>query len=188
MHTPKEPLDFETEEAAADGQAAEPSGAGVPLEPADSAIQRLEQELADTKDRQLRLAAEFDNFRKRSARERLELADRAQAALLGKLLDVLDDLHRAVTSDPGSTQADALRQAINAIDAKLWKELGAAGLERIEAVGQPFDPTIHEAVSMMAAPSAELANTVAATLQSGYRYKGLLVRPARVAVYAGGAA
>ena len=79
-------------------------------------------------------------------------------------------------------QADALRQAINAIDAKLWKELGAAGLERIEAVGQPFDPTIHEAVSMMAAPSAELANTVAATLQSGYRYKGLLVRPARVAV------
>ncbi len=186
MHTPREPLDFETEDEAAEVRAADPSGAGLPVEPADSAIQRLEQELGDAKDRFIRLAAEFDNFRKRSAKERLELADRSQAALVGKLLDVLDDLHRCVTSDPATTPADALRVAINAVDTKLWKELTSAGLERLEPDGAPFDPTIHEAVSMVAAPDGDLANKVAATLQAGYRFKGLLVRPARVAVYAGG--
>lgn len=188
MHTPREPLDFETEEAAAEDQAADSPGGGLPVEPADSAIQRLEQELAEAKDRQLRLAAEFDNFRKRSAKERLELADRSQASLLGKLLDALDDLHRAVTSDTATTPADALRGAINAIDMKIWKELSSAGLERIEPDGTVFDPTIHEAVSLTAATAPGQENTVAATLQTGYRFKGLLVRPARVVVYAGGAA
>jgi molecular chaperone GrpE len=158
---------------------------GLPAEPQASAVKRLEDELAELQDRHVRLAAEFDNFRKRSARERIELGDRAQAALVGKLVDALDDLHRAVSSDPASTPIEALRIAINAVDQKVGKELQAAGLERIDPVGAPFDPTAHEAIGVVPAPSAELDQTVAATFQAGYRYKGVLLRPARVQVYSG---
>jgi molecular chaperone GrpE len=159
--------------------------AGLPVEPADSAIKRLEEELAEVQDRHVRLAAEFDNYRKRSLRERNELAEKAQAALVAKLVDALDDLHRAVSSDPATTPVDALRVAINAVDQKVWKELQASGLERIDPVGSPFDPTTQEAVGVVPAPSPELDQTVAATFQVGYRLKGVLVRAARVQVFSG---
>ncbi len=158
---------------------------GLPVEPDTSAIKRLEEELAEVQDRHVRLAAEFDNYRKRSLRERNELGERAQAALVAKLVDALDDLHRAVSSDPASTPGEALRVAINAVDQKVWKELQSSGLERIDPVGAPFDPTTQEAVGVVPAPSPELEQTVAATFQVGYRFKGVLVRPARVQVYSG---
>ena len=158
---------------------------GLPVEPESSAIKRLEEELAEVQDRHVRLAAEFDNYRKRSVRERNEQGERAQAGLVARLVDALDDLHRAVSSDPATTPVDALRVAINAVDQKVWKELQSAGLERIDPVGAPFDPTTQEAVGIMPAPSPELEQTVAATFQAGYRFKGVLVRPARVQVYSG---
>ena len=155
---------------------------GVPAEPAEGAIHRLEEQLREAVDRHLRLAAEFDNFRKRVARERLELADRAQAALVMKLLDILDDVDRIVASDPG-TATPALLEAMLLVDKKLRKELEAAGLERIDPVGQPFDPAWHEAVSVLPPPSPDQDHTVASTFQIGYRFRGTLVRPARVQVY-----
>jgi molecular chaperone GrpE len=139
-------------------------------------------ELADLRDRHLRLVAEFDNYRKRVAREKSELSDRAQATLVGRLLDVLDDLDRIVASDP-ATPLPALREALTAVDRKLWKELEAAGVERIDPTGEPFDPASQEAVSIAAPPEPSKDHTVAATFQSGYRVKGVLVRPARVQVY-----
>ena len=157
----------------------------LPVEPESSAIKRLEEELAEVQDRYVRLAAEFDNYRKRSLRERNELGERAQAGLVAKLVDALDDLHRAVSSDPATTPVDALRVAINAVDQKVWKELQTAGLERIDPVGTPFDPTTQEAVGVIPAPSPEMEQAVAATFQVGYRLKGVLVRPARVQVYSG---
>jgi molecular chaperone GrpE len=156
--------------------------AGVPLEPDVEAIRRLEGELAEAKDKHLRLAAEFDNYRKRVTRERAELSERAQAAFITRLLDVLDDLDRLVASEPASG-ADALRDPLLLVDKKLRKELEAAGVERIDPAGGPFDPSEHEAVSTLPAPSAEQDHTVSATFQPGYRFKGQLVRPARVQVY-----
>lgn len=158
---------------------------GLPVEPESSAIKRLEEELAEAQDRLMRLAAEFDNYRKRSLRERNEIGERAQAGLVAKLVDALDDLHRAVSSDPATTPVDALRVAINAVDQKVWKELQTSGLERIDPVGAPFDPTTQEAVGVVPPPLPELEHTVAATFQVGYRFKGVLVRPARVQVYSG---
>ena len=143
---------------------------------------KLEGDLAELKDRHLRLAAEFDNYRKRSSRERAELADRAQASFVAKLLDVLDDLDRLVASDP-STPLTALREGLSAVDRKLWKQLQDAGVERIDPVGTPFDPAMHEAVSTTPAPDDAGEHTVSATFQPGYRFKGTLVRPARVQVY-----
>jgi len=168
-----------------DGTQLRADGAPLPVEPTDSAIQRLEGELAESNERYLRLAAEFDNYRKRATREKAELSDRAQANLVGRLLDALDDLHRAVTSDPATTPAETLRGAIEAVDMKVWKELQASGLERIDPVGQRFDPSLHEAVSTVPAPSAEQDHTVSATFQAGYRFRSVLVRPARVQVFQG---
>jgi molecular chaperone GrpE len=143
---------------------------------------KLEGELAELKDRHVRLAAEFDNYRKRSSRERAELADRAQASFVAKLLDVLDDLDRLVASDP-STPLASLREGLSAVDRKLWKQLEDAGVERIDPVGTPFDPALHEAVSTTPVTPGAPDHTVSATFQPGYRFKGTLVRPARVQVY-----
>jgi molecular chaperone GrpE len=157
-------------------------GAGVPVEPESEAIRRLESQLEESRDRQLRLAAEFDNYRKRVSRERVEQSDRAQASLVTRLLDVLDDMDR-LSAEGSAASAEALRQAVELLDRKLWKELEAAGVERIDPVGEPFDPSVHDAVSAVPPPKPELDHTVSATFQTGYRFKGNLVRPARVQVY-----
>ena len=163
---------------------AEPSSRSEETQPTFGASRaaQLEGDFADLQDRHLRLAAEFDNYRKRIIRERAELSDRAQANFVAKLLDVLDDLDRLVASDP-DTPLPALREGLSAVDRKLWKQLQEAGVERIDPVGALFDPAIHEAVSTTPAPDHTLDQTVSATFQPGYRFKGALVRPARVQVY-----
>ena len=158
-------------------------GHGVlPVEPESEAIRRLESQLEESRDRQLRLAAEFDNYRKRVSRERVEQSDRAQASLVTRLLDVLDDMDR-LGAEAGAASAESIREAVGVVDRKLRKELETAGVERIDPVGEPFDPSIHEAVSVVPPPRPELDHTVSATFQTGYRFKGALMRPARVQVY-----
>jgi molecular chaperone GrpE len=163
-------------------QAVFSQGANVPVEPEVEAIRRLETQLEEARDRHLRVAAEFDNYRKRVSRERLEESDRAQASLVARLLDVLDDMDR-LSSEGSTASAESVRQAIALVDRKLRKELESAGVERIDPVGQPFDPSLHEAVSTVPPPKPELDHTVSATFQTGYRFKGILMRPARVQVY-----
>lgn len=148
---------------------------------------KLESEFQEMRDRHLRLAAEFDNYRKRVARERVELSDRAQALFIARLLDVLDDLDRLVATDSG-TSAEALRGGLMLVDKKLRKELEAAGVERIDPTGQPFDPAEQEAVSIIPPPDPSKDHTVSATFQTGYRFKGSMVRPARVQVFSEGQA
>ncbi|MEO8199218.1 MAG: nucleotide exchange factor GrpE [Gemmatimonadota bacterium] len=157
--------------------------AGLPVEATDQRLQRLQGELDDARDKLLRLAAEFDNFRKRVARERVELADKAQAAFVVRQLDVLDDLDRLVAGESSAGQSGPLFDATVMINRKLRKELEAAGLERIDPVGQPFNPTLHEAVSTLSPPEPSMDHVVSATFQAGYAFKGSLIRPARVQVY-----
>jgi molecular chaperone GrpE len=172
------------DDIASTDMSAEPSSRAEDTQPVFRGGQdsKLEGDLAELKDRHLRLAAEFDNYRKRSSRERAELADRAQANFVAKLLDVLDDLDRLVASD-ANTPLPALREGLSAVDRKLWKELQDAGVERIDPVGSAFDPALHEAVSTVPAPEGSKEHTVSATFQPGYRFKGTLIRPARVQVY-----
>ena len=159
-----------------------PGGPGLPAEPLESAVKRAEDQLREANDRYLRLAADFDNFRKRVARERIELADRAQAAFVIRLLDVLDDLDRLVAADPNGPVA-LLRQGVEMVDKKLRKELEASGLERTDPVGKRFDPAVAEAVSVVSPPAPDQDHTVSQTFQVGYLFKGALVRPARVQVF-----
>ena len=102
-----------------------------------------------------------------------------------RLAEVLDDMDRIVASE-ATTPGEAILQGMQLVDRKLRKELEAAGLERVDPLGQPFDPTLHEAVSAMPPPAPEKDHLVSAVFQVGYRFKGSLVRPARVQVYASG--
>ncbi len=156
---------------------------GVPLEIPEEAVRRLEEELAELKDRHARLAAEFDNYRKRINRERLELGNRAQGAFAIRLLEVLDDLDRILAGVEQTTPSPSLLEALVLVDRKLRKELEGAGLERIDPVGERFDPSRHEAVSAAAPPTPKQDQQVSATFQAGYLFKGSLIRPARVQVY-----
>lgn len=152
-------------------------------QPGSSAQGAAEQELAEQRDKYLRLAAEFDNFRKRTNRERVEAGSRGQAELLGKVLDVLDDLDRFGTVDPAETDATTVLDGVRMVNRKLAKELTAAGLERLNPVGEAFDPSLHEAMAAEPAASARDDGVVAKVYQSGYVFKGALLRPARVVVW-----
>lgn len=149
---------------------------------ADPAQTDLTQQLNDERDKYLRLAAEYDNFRKRSAKERAEAGSRGQAELVTKLLDAIDDLSRFAHIDPATTDPQTLHKGIELVEQKMLKAVGAAGLEVINPLDQTFDPTLHEAVATEPALSPEDDHTVAKVFQPGYRFNGQLLRPARVVV------
>jgi molecular chaperone GrpE len=167
-------------------EATEPGhGAAASLvEAAGEATKRLEQEAAEWKDRCLRAAAELENFKRRAIKERSETWSRAQADVIGRTLDVVDDLGRVAALDPAQTTAQALHEGMGLVERKLIKALESVGVERMDPMGQPFDPNVHEAVMTLAAPSPEADHTVGSVLQLGYRLNGMLLRPARVAVFA----
>jgi molecular chaperone GrpE len=150
--------------------------------PAPSVAPSAEAELAELKDKYLRLAAEFDNFRKRAARERADVWIKAQADLVQRLVDSLDDLSRFAHVDPATTDAKTIHDGVDMVERKVWKVLDGAGVKRIDEIGAPFDPSLHEAVTTAPAPSREQDHTVGQVLQPGYQVGGVLIRPARVAV------
>ena len=141
-----------------------------------------QRSLQEQRDKYLRLAAEYDNFRKRTQKERLESGSRAQADLVKQLIDSLDDLSRFATLDPAATDSPTVLQGVDLVEKKLRKALSGAGLEVIEPVDQPFDPVVQEAVATEPALSSEDDNMVARVYQRGYRFNGQLLRPARVVV------
>jgi molecular chaperone GrpE len=146
----------------------------------------LQQDLRVASDRYLRLAAEFDNYRKRVERERAEAWTRAQADLTGRLLDSLDDLER-VTQHAGGSDIDALLQGVQMVEKKLRQALAGAGLEDVAADGAAFDPNTMEAVAMVGTDSRDEDDVVSDVFQRGYTFRGALLRPARVRVKKHGA-
>jgi molecular chaperone GrpE len=142
----------------------------------------LERRLADQQDRYLRLAAEYDNYRKRSIRERAESQSRGQADLVKQLLDPLDDLSRFAHVDPNTVEAATVVQGAEMVEKKLLKAFSSAGVEPVDPVNQTFDPKLHEAVATEPALSPEDDHVVSRVYQVGYVFNGQLLRPARVVV------
>lgn len=140
------------------------------------------EELDELRDRHLRLAAEFENFRKRTRREMAEARERAQADLAGRLLDALDDLERVLESPADSTSAEALHEGIEMVHRKIRKELGEAGLSKMDARGERFDPEYHEALLTTPVDDPEDADMISRVLINGYTFGDRVLRPARVAV------
>lgn len=170
---------------AADVAADEQSGEAMEAEsqqPAPASAAGESRELADQREKYLRLAAEYDNYRKRSSRERAEAEARGQATLIKMLLDPLDDLSRFADVDPASVDAATVTQGADMVERKLHKVLSGVGLEQIDPIDQPFDPALHEAVTTEPAASAEEDHRVSRVFQVGYRHNGVLLRPARVVV------
>jgi molecular chaperone GrpE len=146
----------------------------------EAKVAELEAALAEAKDRHLRLAADFDNFKKRSRQEHLETIQHASADLIARLLPGLDDLHKALDHKPEGID-EAWVKGLELSVRKLEDALGAHGLEAIEAVGKRFDPSVHEAIGHE--ESADLPeDTVVHELRRGYRIRDRVVRPALVKV------
>jgi len=138
--------------------------------------------VAAERDKYLRLAAEFDNFRKRTIRERQEAGAKAQADLVQGLVEVLDDIMRFAHLDPSTVDSATVVQGVAMVERKVMKTLSGHGLEIVDPTGRPFDPAFHEAVATEPAVSAEEDHVVARVYQAGYVFRGQLLRPARVVV------
>ena len=170
--------DFDDEPTAGEGDSRD---AGIPGD-ARAESPDVDRVLEEQRDKYLRLAAEYDNFRRRTAKERQEAGSRAQAELIKQLVEPLDDLDRFTGVDATVTDPSAIVQGIELVERKFRKALGAAGLEIIDPIDQPFDPALHEAVMTEPALSAEDDHLIARVFQKGYVHNGLLIRPARVVV------
>jgi molecular chaperone GrpE len=155
-----------------------PVQTGVDPEDSGSA---LETELADVKDRLLRLQAEFDNYRKRMDRERIEIRRRAAEDLVSELLPVLDHFEMGLESLQTAFPDDPTADGIKLVFKQLLQALKQAGLEEVPAEGNSFDPNVHEAVGNL--PTQELEEgTVAQQIRKGYLLNRHLLRPASVLV------
>jgi molecular chaperone GrpE len=150
--------------------------------PSSSQVEELREELQALNDRHLRLAAEFDNYRKRSQAELGSSGVRAQAALVQNLLEVLDDFHRVTSMDPDGATVESLLEGVGMVERKLHRILEEAGLEPLEPENEPFDPNEMEAMVRVPTDSPDEDDTVDQVLQTGFRFRGRLVRPARVSV------
>jgi molecular chaperone GrpE len=141
-----------------------------------------QRELDEQRDKYLRLAAEYDNFRKRTTRERQEAHWRGQADMLKGMLEALDDLGRFAHVDPAATDAKTVVDGVEMVERKLQKTLAGHGMEIVNPIGHPFDPSLHEAVMTEPAASKDEDHVVARVFQVGYLFNGQLLRPARVVV------
>lgn len=147
-----------------------------------SGMEEWQRRVEEQRDKHLRLAAEYDNFRKRAARERQEAGWRAQGEMVRGMIDALDDLARFAHVDPATVDAATVVQGVEMVERKLLKTLAGHGLEVLDPVDHPFDPAVHEAVATEAALSPEDDHLIAKVYQRGYVFNGQLLRPARVVV------
>lgn len=167
-----------------DAATASAEGAAVSTPEAASigAGEDWQRQLDEQRDKYLRLAAEYDNFRKRTVRERQEAGWRAQADLVAGLIEVIDDLMRFSQVDPATTETATIVEGVAMVEKKLFKSLAGHGLEIVDPVNHPFDPAVHEAITTTPAGTADEDHLVAQVFQPGYVFRGQLLRPARVVV------
>jgi molecular chaperone GrpE len=144
--------------------------------------QLLKQEIALANDKYLRLYAEFDNFRRRTIKERGELLQTAGLDVIVSLLPVLDDFDRAARYMENTTDVNAVKEGIGLIQQKLKNVLGQKGLKEMESVGTAFDPELHEAITNIPAPSDEQKGKVIDEVEKGYYLNDKVARHAKVVV------
>jgi molecular chaperone GrpE len=179
------PVDQETADSETQPETGMPATAATGTDETDvveDQISELQRDLTTERDKLLRLAAEFDNYRKRMMKERLEAEARGKADLVKEILEPMDDIARFAHVDPAVTDSTTLVEGVAMVERKLEKTLRAAGLEVVNPVGEPFDPSKHEAVATEPAESEDDDHTVGKVYQVGYTFKGQLLRPARVVV------
>ncbi len=168
-----------TEETIQTEQAAEERTTG---DAATEEVSRLKAENEELKDKYLRLFAEFENFRKRSVRERLDLTKTAAQETLSVLLPVLDDFDRAHKIAADTATEETFSEGVTLVYNKLNQVLRQTGLRKMDSNGESFDPEFHEAVTEIPAPAEELKGKVLDTIEPGYFLHDKIIRYAKVVV------
>jgi molecular chaperone GrpE len=148
----------------------------------ENEIEKLQSEITELKDKYIRQAAEFDNYRKRSAKERLELIQTAGKDVITSLLDVMDDCERAQKQMETSNDIDAIKQGIFLVFNKLRTTFQNKGVRAMEVVNQEFNPDLHEAITEIPAPNPSLIGKIVDEVQKGYYLNDKIIRFAKVVV------
>ncbi len=143
---------------------------------------KLEEQLAELNDKYLRLFSDFDNYRKRTAKERIELAKTAGEDFFKAVLPVLDDFERGLKAMNEAADVNALKEGVDLIYNKLNNTLTAKGLEPLTSIGNTFDADIHEAITNIPAPSEDMKGKVIDEVERGYALNGKVIRYAKVIV------
>ncbi len=157
----------------------------TPQEPKEAALseeEKLKAEVAEWQNKHLRLYAEFDNFKRRTSKERLELLQIAGKDVIVDLLPVLDDFERAQKSMETATDIEAVKEGVKLVHHKLKNTLANKGLKEMEAKGKEFNPDVHEGITNIPAPSSDLKGKVIDELEKGYYLNDKVIRFAKVII------
>ena len=153
-----------------------------PEEKLQQSLDEAEKRIAEIQDKYLRLSAEFDNYRKRTIKEKSEIIKNAAEKTITAILPVLDDMERAIANMQKSEDAKAWLEGVELINNKFLKILSQEGLNKIESEGADFDTDYHEAIAMIPAPNEEQKGKVLDCVQTGYKLNDKVIRHAKVAV------
>lgn len=148
----------------------------------ENALAKIQTELEEQKDKYIRLFAEFDNYKRRSAKERIELIQTAGKEVIASLLDVLDDSERAEKQLQTSNDLEQIKKGIELVFGKLRTTLQAKGLKAMESINTDFDVEKHEAITEIPAPTEKLKDKVVDEVQKGYYLNDKIIRFAKVVV------
>lgn len=143
---------------------------------------KLKAEIAELNDKYLRLYSEFDNMKRRNAKERIELMDTAGKDILLSFIPVVDDFERAQKAFENSTDIEAVKEGVTLIHTKFLNILSQKGVKAIESKGQPFDVDYHEAITKIPAPTDDLKGKVVDEVEKGYTLKDKVIRFAKVVI------
>jgi molecular chaperone GrpE len=147
-----------------------------------SESEKLNAELAEARDKYVRLYAEFDNYKRRTTKERIELLQSAGKDILTDLLPVLDDFERALKSMDSATDVIAVKEGVSLVNHKLKNILQQNGLKEMQSKGETFDADLHEAITNIPAPDASLKGKIVDELEKGYYLNDKVIRFAKVVV------
>ena len=173
----------EVDEALSNVLNSDDSRAGSELsEGNDEELEKLQAEIAELKDKHLRLVAEFDNFRRRTAKERIELVQTAGKDIIQSLLVVLDDMDRAGKQLDTTADVKVLKEGVSLVFNKFRNIMQQKGLKVMEAAKEEFNPDLHEAITEIPAPSPKMVGKVIDVVESGYYLNDKLIRHAKVVV------
>ena len=172
----------QNEEVNAEEAAPEEAAELTPEEQLANMLAEAQQMVSEERDKYLRLSAEFDNYRKRTLKEKAELIKNGGEKTLTAILPVLDDFERALKNMEASEETKAMKEGVELIFNKFNKILSQEGLQKIETEGREFDVDFHEAIALIPAPSEDLKGKILDCVQTGYMLNDKVIRHAKVAV------
>jgi molecular chaperone GrpE len=172
----------ETSESVDNEQVSQQEETNEPQAEIETNEARLERELAEMKDKYLRLSAEFDNYRKRTLKERMDMLKTASEEVLLGLLQVIDNFERALKNMETSQDVEAIREGVELIYKNFVNFLAQKGMKEIDALNAPFDTDLHEAITKIPAPTADLKGKVVDVIEKGYKLHDKVSRYAKVVI------